>query len=548
MILSMVAAGWGAISLGQSITWDILNYHFYGGFAFLYKPLNYDFAPAQVQSFLNPLMHVFSYLMMEHLPSKLIAVILGSIQGFNFYLVFRISQSFFVKWENPLRFWISLSCAAAGCYGATFITELGTTFGDNLISILILSAMLLLIRHMQSDANTSPVRKSMPAIAGALLGAAMALKLALAIYVVAIGIAFAIFVLFSKRPMLPLLFFFGTMGVSFLAFFGYWGFNLYREYQNPIYPYMNGFFQSPFYDLRNVSDARFLPRTWLQTYFYPFFFAHKTNLVSEIRMRDIRMALCYVGFFILAAGTVVGWIRRMTSGRRIHREHLKSPLLLFLTTFFLISYIAWQVQFSIYRYLIVLELLAPIFLALILERFISKRSLVFSLSLVLNAAICLYLIPADFGRQKFDDAFLEVELPPITELEKSVVLMGRTEPTSYIIPSAPASTRFVRVASNFLSPGRNANLDDKIHGILEHYDRKHTFVYFANKSEKERVCEEVGYYGVIIDEQNCLPVRSVATKGGFICETLDEDSPEQSLPFPEDIKEPALQDGVQLDR
>lgn len=523
IILPMAVAALAAVSLGQSITWDTRNYHFYSGFAFLHKPLNYDFAPAQVQSFFNPLLSVLSYLMLEHLPSKLVAIILGSVQGFNFYLVFRISQALFAKWENPLRFRISLSCAATGCFGAAFITELGTTFGDNLTSILILAALLLLIRYLQSNADRKPVKDFIPLIAGALLGFALALKLTVAIYVVSLGIAFAAFILYSKRPIRHFLFFLGAMSVSFLIFYGYWGYNLFREYRNPVFPYMNAVFQSPFYDPVNVTDARFLPRTWEKTYFYPFFFAHKNTLVSENVMRDIRMALCYVAFFVLAAGTMIGLFKRFISGKNMPEERSKSPLLWFITTFVVISYIAWQVQFSIYRYIIVLELLAPVFLVLVLERFIGKRSLVFSLSLVLNLVICAWTVPANFGRGDFNDAYIEVEFPPIKDFRHCVILMGGSDPTAYIIPSAPVGTRFVRVASNFLRPGRNAELDDKIRDILDHYDRKHTFVYFADNSEKEQVSEQVGYYGVAVDEQNCAPVESIAAPGGSLCATLDPD-------------------------
>ena len=54
LILSTAASAWIAVSLGQDVSWDVLNYHLYSGYAFLHKPILYDFGAAQVQSFLIP--------------------------------------------------------------------------------------------------------------------------------------------------------------------------------------------------------------------------------------------------------------------------------------------------------------------------------------------------------------------------------------------------------------------------------------------------------------------------------------------------------------
>ncbi len=547
-LLPLIAAALSTIELGQDINWDIKNYHFYGGFAFLHKPLNYDFAPAQVQSFFNPVLHVFSYLMLAHLPARLTAMILGFIQGLNFILLFEIGRVSFSRWPRSLRFWTSLSCASAGCYGSAFISELGTTFGDNLTSILILTALLLLIRWLLPESSQTALRSSAPAVAGAILGAAMGLKLTVAIYGVGIGVALCAVVLLAERRMKPLLIFGLWFFIGFAAVYGYWGWNLWREYQNPFFPYMNAVFQSPFYEKVNISDARFFPRTLQQAFFYPFFFAQKNNLASEVYFRDIRIALCYLAFIALAAGAVIGRFRRVRRSGGIQNLNRESRVLWFFAVFFVVSYVLWQVQFSIYRYLIVLELLAPLFIAQIMDRFFSKRKLVFFFSLGINAGIALCVVPGNFGRQPFDSAFLKTSVPSIEEIEESLVLMGGADPTSYIIPSMPAGTRFVRVSSNFLFPGKNVNLDRKIRTLLAEYDSEHTFVYFSGTAEKESVSRDAAYYGVFVDAENCWNVSSVGAPGGTLCETMKSSGSKlQSLPMA-GVVEPVFQakKGVRL--
>jgi hypothetical protein len=93
LIFSIAASAGLAILLGQDGGFDLLNYHFYSGFAFLHKPFGYDFAPAQIQSFHNPLLHMLSYLALGNLTARAAAALLGAFQGLA-YFVFRICRVF----------------------------------------------------------------------------------------------------------------------------------------------------------------------------------------------------------------------------------------------------------------------------------------------------------------------------------------------------------------------------------------------------------------------------------------------------------------------
>ncbi|MBZ5496180.1 MAG: hypothetical protein LAP85_07230 [Acidobacteriia bacterium] len=532
LLLSMAASAGIAVALGQDASWDVLNYHFYGGYAFLHKPLNYDFAPAQVQSFFNPLQHVLSYLMLEHLPGKVAVALLGAIQGLNCYLVFQIAQVLFRSWKNPLRLLLSLSCAAAGFYGAVGIAELGTTFGDNLGSLLILAGLLLIIRHLMLRRALAPVSIVQLAIAGVSIGFAFGLKLTVATYVAAILSSLTACLLTSRHRVRMLAAFGCGLAIGFIAAYGIWGISLYREYGNPVFPYANAIFRSPYYDLENVSDTRFLPQTWQQTLLYPFYFARKNHLVSEMDFRDVRLAFCYVALVLLAGAGLFGLFRR--GGNTINRDlpRQRYVCLLFLALVFAISYVIWEHLFSIYRYLIVLELLAPTFLALVLAHFLRRKSLVFVFSLFLNLILCKSMIPPDYGRQKFDDNFLKVEIPPFHALDKCIVLMAGEEATSYIVPHFPSGTRFVRVSSNFLFVGRNPNLGEKIRKMLAQYDSARTLVYVANAGEMDVVRNAVFYYGVTLDTESCREVRSRAENRGYLCGVRSVYKPDAVKPMP----------------
>ena len=298
----MAISAWIAVSLGQDVSWDVLNYHFYSGYAFLHKPILYDFGAAQVQSFFNPLLHVLSYLVLEHLPSMVAAALLGAIQGLNFFLVFQISQALFRRWQQPYRELLSLGNAAAGFYGVINIMELGATFGDNMVSVLTLAGLLLVIRYLMSDRQAGYASALPLWVGGAAVGVAFALKLTVIVYTAALVVGMAVVLPVLTRRVGPLIAFYGGLAIGFLAAYGFWGIILYQEYRNPVYPYLNNIFLSPYYDLVNAMDGRFMPRNWQETLFYPFFFTRKNHLAGEIDFRDARLAYCYAATLLLA-----GW-------------------------------------------------------------------------------------------------------------------------------------------------------------------------------------------------------------------------------------------------
>jgi hypothetical protein len=513
----MAASAILAVRLGQDSGFDLLNYHYYSGFAFLHKPFGFDLAPAQLQSFHNPVLHILSYLALSLFPGKGAAALLGAIQGINFYLVFRISQTLFSGLRNPFRFLLSLINAGVGFYGIASCTELGTTYGDNLVSILVLLGLLLIIRRLPAERISSHNTPFVFGIAGILIGAACGLKLTTAVYVVAVALSasIALFKVPSCRKLMTHLF--SGLIIGFLATYAYWGMSLYSAYQNPFAPYLNNIFRSPFLSLENFRDIRFLPGNWQQAFFYPFYFIRKNHLVSEIDFRDIRLALCYCALVLIAGFQLF----RLAKGSRKKASgdsgHQKSPELLFLALFFFITYLGWQSQSSIYRYLAVLELLAPAFLALAVSRFFRSRHIVFWASMILNLAIILTAVPIDFGRQRFDADLLKLQIPRIRGLEKSLVLMSGYEPIAYVVPSFPKETRFARISSTFITPGRNAFLDKKIRKLVASYDEGRTFAYIPNADEMGLARLDASYYGRMIDNHSCFEIRSGERNRGYLC-------------------------------
>ncbi len=148
-----------SVMLGQDANWDLRNYHFYNPYSFIYDRMDFDALPSQVANFYNPLLYVPYYYAVSLLPPKGVGFLLGWIQGLNFPLLLAIARlmnpskndDMNSSWKHgAICFGISL----IGMLGAANISELGTMFSDNLLSILILSSLLTILsamRHLLSS-------------------------------------------------------------------------------------------------------------------------------------------------------------------------------------------------------------------------------------------------------------------------------------------------------------------------------------------------------------------------------------------------------------
>ncbi len=517
-VAAVTASALLAVSLGQDNSWDQRNYHYYAGYAALHKPPHYDFAPAQVQSFFNPLFHIPIYLMLRHLPAFWTALLLGALQGVNAWLVYLITRKMLGRLPDPARTVLSLACAITGYYGAVNLSEVGTTFGDNLISIPMLASIHMLLKNLCDADRPRRSRHLSTAGAGLICGIAVGLKLTTAIYALPLAAALLLITLMDRRPLSEPALLLAGMSVGFVLTYGAWGVSLYREYANPFFPYFNQIFRSEYYEAENPMDPRFLPRDASQRLFYPFYIARLNTLVGETRFRDIRLAACYLLVLALIAYALMRAVRK--DRRSASEESLASvevrPLL-FLSAFIVLSYVLWQELFSIYRYAVTLEMLAPVFISSALLLLGRRIRGITAIALAANLSVCLYVVPLGFGRQQFNDQYLKVQPPAWPDLDKCVVLMGGDEASAYIIPSFPPTTRFVRLQANFIYPGRNINLDRKIRTILSRYGSDRTLFYLHSREELEMILPALAYFGIEADGTGCEPIRASWGEAGFLC-------------------------------
>jgi hypothetical protein len=429
--------GWWAVSMGQSNNWDLRNYHWYNGWAWLHGRGGLDLAAAQAQSWFNPLLPAALYLLLSSLKPWLGTFLLGCLQGLNLLPLHRIALHLLPAAWLQRRRWLALAVALVGATGANQRGELGATFGDNLVSLPLLCAVALLLGLQGRD-------RARALGAGALLGLAVGLKLTAAPIAAGIALAAPLLAAGDARPWRARLHLLLLLGFSSLAAFllvnGHWMLALYREFGNPLFPLFGGLFGGDFVPPGELRDNRWLPRSTLQWLFYPLVWAQQPRLVSELWFLDLRVPLLFLTLLALPL-----WWRRAAAAQAQPRA------LAFLLLALALAYAAWLPLFGYYRYLVVLEMLAPLVIAIALSAVPAR---------VHFAALCTVLLllglatrPARWGRARsYADQYVQVQLPARAQTPGALVVFGGGEPLAFMAPSFPAGTRFVRILGNLMGP------------------------------------------------------------------------------------------------
>lgn len=477
-LLPPLGFGLLAIYLGQDANWDLRNYHFYNAYAFLHGRLGFDIAPAQTPTYYNPLLHVPFYYLVSYLPPRAVGFVLGAIQGLNLPILYRIARPLIGDARPRRAAVIALAIALLGSVGAANISEIGTVFGDNIISLGVLAALWLLLsqRHQLGGARARAVM--IAAGAGLLAGLAVGLKQPTAVYGLGLGAAlFALNLSWPRRLLLVCAF--GGGGLIGLACTGgYWLYQMWSHYGNPLFPYFNSVFHSPMASLADYRDTRFLPQGWREWWFFPWVFAFNPTQTAESGFRDLRIPLLYGLLLMLLLQRLLTWRLPRNSPATAPAAMIDTTPARVLLVFGLVSYLAWLKLFAIYRYLLPIELLAPlgIWLAVIYLWRDSVKALY--MAGLCAALLLVTLTPMNWGRVDWSDDYFGVTPPPIADPAHTFILMAGHEPTAYIIPFFPPEIRFLRIESYFTGPSALLNGSDRLMQTLVADHRGPLYVLF----------------------------------------------------------------------
>ncbi len=439
LVAATVASGALSLALGQDLNFDQRHYHIYLGWSLLAGRLDLDVAPAAVGTYLNPVIHVPTYLGIAFLPPRLFGALLGATHGVNLFLVYLIALRMLPTARH--RGTLAALAAVMAGVGPDAVSLVGTTFGDNLVSIPMLAAVLVLsVAVERADRQRSGARPGLPlrlvALSATLAGAAAGLKLTFTLFWIPLALVVLGLAVWARSWRVAVVF--GTASaLGFVLVAGYWGWQMWTHFSNPLFPFANGLFRSPYLLSSAGRDLQWASHGWTDPFVEAVnMAAGRTAGLQQVAFADPR----HLVLLFLAALVLV----RRVLGRRMPVMPVAARLLVL---YWAGSYVVWLAAVHYYRYFAVGEYLAPAVLLALLACLSRRGLLAVWLALVVAVGACSDT--GSWGRGAWRKHWYPVRFTSPPAPGAAVIV----EPTtSFVAPYFPEGTRFYGVVPAGLSP------------------------------------------------------------------------------------------------
>jgi hypothetical protein len=477
---------------GTDTDWDLRNYHAYNAHALLNGRFWTDVAPAQLQTFHSPVLDIPIGAIRDRLNGApvVLNIVLAMPHALAVWLAFVLTLRV-VPANLPGRTLAGLAATLFGATGAAGLPLLASAQDDMLPGSCILGGLLFLTSDWGRPAASA-------GCAGLLFGVAAGLKLTAVPYCAAGAVALLLVPQQTTANRLrPLAAYVAAGLFAGCLLAGPWCALLFERYRNPILPYMNQWFRSPFVDPLAFTDERFKPHGLIQAVTYPVFWAVRpVTLVSELPVRDARFAIAWLALLGLLACHV---LRRRAIVPCVNRAGL------LLSVFFAAGFAFWELASSVFRYLATLELLAGTMVLIALRPLLERRRLRVPIALgcaAAGVAVAATAVYPDWGRMTSPRP-VRIAMPDI-EPGSLVILLDRS-PMAYLADAVPPAIPFVGANNNLIQPGKGGLLSRQAEDMI----RTHAGPLYGleEPSESPGIADQtLAYYGLARD--GCAPVAS----------------------------------------
>jgi hypothetical protein len=356
-----------------------------------------------------------------------------------------------------LRPWVPFLLAAAGSSTGNFISELGNTMGDNTTAVFCLAAVLAVLYGEKVDRSRVRQRLFIMLLSGFIMGLGVGLKLTNAPYAIALFAGLLALEGTVKFKLLSMTSFGIGVLVGVGVTGGYWFYTMWLNFGNPFFPQFGSIFPNPLVAKVNVADTTWVPKGALRNILWPFLISANSKNAGQIVFFQIVWAIVYP--LLIIAGLKKIFPQRFKAGAASLDGSARFILVAIVTGF-----VIWMRLFGIYRYLIPMDLLAPLAIFILLNYLmpeiaalhVSKWFVAVSIALTFAGGIHTW------EHARWTKELLNVEVPPLPAPEKTTVIITEgTPPWSWIALKFPVQVAFIQINGNFpQGPGFHQKVED----------------------------------------------------------------------------------------
>jgi hypothetical protein len=451
---ALLCAAW-SVYAGKDVNWDLLNYHYYLPYELLGRRLGQDFFAASAQSYLNPIGYLPFYLMVAHgWHSVLVSIVLAVAHSLSIGLLYLVAWRLFAHLPRPERSVFSCLAAALSAATGVYWMTVGGSFLDPLLVPPMLAALLLLLREDRHAASRA-------AGAGALFGAAAALKYSNAAYVLAaLPLTLAMPGLAGAARVRACLAYLSAAALMVAVLAGPWLALLWREFGNPVFPLLNAWFRSPDALQFNMIGERFALRDPTALLAFPFrMVTLDPQIYSENFAPDLRFAALLLTVLALAA---------LAARRGARASGALQGADWRVLAFFACALALWLAGSANGRYGMIVLLLAGVCLARSAERLLPARSARVALAVLLLVQVAMTLIASPtrwFLAERWSRHWLPYAVPERALREPALYLSVEILPMAVLAPLVHPDSSFV----NFRGQHSLATDSPRLRVLLERH-------------------------------------------------------------------------------
>lgn len=507
--------------------------------------MNIDMLVAHQASYYNPFLDVPFYVLAQHTTSWFAIAVLGAFQAANVMPIYFLARYALKLPQNKL---VAAGLAFFSLTGGMTLSLYGTHYYDNVLSVFMMTSLCILVVKREELAFGS-LKKTVIwcVVGGFLVGSCAGMKLPSAPF--SVGYAAALLAVGGDRKHLGARLLGGAIGglTGFLLFEGPWMLKMYEQTGNPLFPYFNQYFHSPLALSSPYRDMRFLPTSPFKAWFYPVLFGIDWRVADDLPHNDIRLAIAYVLFFIsVPCALFAGKMRRKplylgaavlvaayalaayAGGVRLFFDYKFADVLLvaafaglltyllgckhqapladatavrIIFVFVAVAYFFWIKLFAIHRYILTLEMMAPLLIACgvaILP--LTRQARVIGISVFFFLAM-LFTRSAVMEHAPLGDPYIEANIPAIAQPDKTMVLMTGDSPLGFIAPTLPPQIPVIRIDGWMVQPDDGT----KLTAVMKRRVGAHKGPLFliSDAYDMDRAQDSLLQYGIGIDWQNC---------------------------------------------
>ena len=486
---------------------DAAHYHLQNGWSFWQGRLDQDLAPSEMHSFLNPVHSAIVWLIISHLPGPLAIGLLGLVQASILPALYALLARLAWRMKADVSPAILMVMAFVAFASQPMMLMFSSILNDHWGALGFILAFVLLL---PTD-RPAPGLKSL-ALASAIVGLMFGLKLTNAVYVA--GFAAAVLVAAPDHAArLKAVAICAVVGLlSAIVTGGWWAWEMYERFGNPIFPNLNSLFGSPYGPDTAFRDEKFLPASFWEGVVRPIFFSFDASPINEQATSDVRLLAGYIACFaILGLSARAAWRGKADARHRI---------LCALAAGFLVTFAVWTLMFSIQRYAMGLYIAGPVLMMgalwLVWPQTLNEQRPRLAV-LVLMAAL---LLSTSFERlrrvpwQSMDEPYVWTKLPAGVDVTDAVIILSSHYPTGFTAPAFSDAHLLTHGDARPWSKPALANYRPLIQAEIDRSQRAIFAVMFRGQESGPQALERLASdYQLNADFEACQPMQTAFDSG-----------------------------------